>query len=341
MPNIILKRGWDLQDKIVTPEPLYINRKSFLAKSAQALMGLTLLSCNQKSKTTNSVIDSVSKKPLSPETVYDPNFAKNSFPPKKNKSFLSVPKRKVTKERLASSFNNYYEFSQEKEKVWKLAIGFNTRPWTLTVGGEIGSKKKRTYDLEALVRRFTLEERVYRFRCVEAWAMVVPWIGFPLKKLIRFLEPSSKARYMRFIGWERPEEAPGQRHPGSYSWPYYEALRMDEANNELALVAVGMYGHALTKQNGAPVRLILPWKYGYKSMKGITRIEFVEKKPSTFWYDAAPSEYGFYSNVNPKVPHPRWSQASEQVIGEHGRIQTLPYNGYGKWVSRLYNGQEV
>ncbi len=339
MVGIIIKPEWHLSDKDATPEELYLSRRSFLKKAGifSSLSMLWSFGCNKTASP---------QKKLNPSNQYDGSFAKTSFQSKlgKNTQFQSVPKRTITPEILAASYNNYYEFTQKKELVWRLARNFSTRPWTIKVSGL--TSKPKTYDLEKLVKRLALEERVYRFRCVEAWSMVVPWIGIPLKDLIRFLEPLSKARYVRFIGWKRPTEAPGQVN-SSYDWPYYEALRLDEATNELALFTVGMYGHPLTKQNGAPVRIITPWKYGYKSMKGVTHIEFVRKQPPTFWNESVPDEYGFYSNVNPRVPHPRWSQAEERVLGSRGfsvglseKIATLPYNGYTKQVAHIYSGNE-
>ncbi len=336
MPNIILKAEWNsLSEKDCTPEELYYSRRSFLKRAGLAALGTAYLACNPFASSKLQKKEQ-NKNPL---LQYDPHFLKQSFPAKRDPRFSSVAKRKLTPELICSTYNNYYEFSQDKQLVWELASNFQTDPWSIAVGGLL-QKKPRSFPLEKLLLRFSLEERIYRFRCVEAWSMVVPWIGIPLAKLLRFFEPSSKARYVQFIGWNRPEEALGQRY-SSYSWPYYEALRLDEAYNELAMLVVGMYGHPLSRQNGAPVRLIIPWKYGYKSMKGITRIEFTAKRPPTFWNDAAPLEYGFYSNVNPKVPHPRWSQASERIVGKAGRIATLPYNGYGKWVAHMYKKKDI
>ena len=334
MVNILIKPDWQLKEAEATPESHYLNRKTFLKSMGLGLASALVLGCDKKTS-------QPSKKARHPSKLYDAKFAPSKFPAKRNRSFDKVPGRDITSEVLSTSYNNYYEFTQVKEEVWSLAANFVTNPWKIKVSGL--SHKPREYDLEDLVRRFPLEERVYRFRCVEAWAMVVPWVGIPLSQIISFLKPLSKARYVRFVGWYRPEQAKGQKEISSYTWPYYEALRMDEAMNPLTMFTVGMYGHPLTKQNGAPVRLIVPWKYGYKSMKGITEIEFLEKKPGTFWNDAVPSEYGFYSNVNPRVPHPRWSQASERVLGfgREERIATLPYNGYGKYVAKLYNGREV
>ncbi len=244
------------------------------------------------------------------------------------------PGRPITPERIATRYNNFYEFDpSSKTTIAKLAQNLTTRPWTIEITGLV--RKQRTIDVDDLLRRFPLEERVYRFRCVEAWSMVVPWVGFELNRLIRWVEPLGSAKYVRFVSFLRPDEAPGQRNR-AFPWPYYEALRLDEAMHPLTLCVLGMYGKPLPKQNGAPLRIIVPWKYGYKSPKSVVRIEFTETQPRTFWNDLAPNEYSFLSNVDPKVPHPRWSQATERVIGTDERIATLPYNGYAEQVAKLY-----
>ncbi len=323
MASIIIKPEWQLSAKEASSESDYLNRRSFLKKAGLfAMSGLSL--CYKKNVEGTE----------DPASFYERRFLKDNFPPKKNSQFNLAAQRATTPVALASSYNNYYEFTTEKEDVWRLAKSFPVHPWSIEVKGLV--EKSRRYDLEPLLKPFSLEERIYRFRCVEAWAMTVPWVGIPLGKFLRSLNPLSKVRYVRFVGWYKPDKAPGQRDSSYYNWPYYEALHIDEAMHELSLLAVGMYGRPLNRQNGAPVRLILPWKYGYKSMKGITQIEFWEKQPPTFWNDVAPREYGFYSNVNPEVPHPRWSQQRERVLGRPGKFATLPYNGYGKWVAALY-----
>ncbi len=245
-----------------------------------------------------------------------------------------TPPWPITPQAVATRYNNFYEFDpSSKRTVARLAQRLRTRPWTIEIAGEV--RKPRTIDVDALARRFPLQERVYRFRCVEAWSMVVPWVGFELNRLIRWIDPLGSARYVRFVSFLRPDEAPGQRDR-SFPWPYYEALRMDEAMCELTLCVLGMYGKPLPKQNGAPVRIIVPWKYGYKSPKSIVRIEFTRQQPRTFWNDLAPEEYSFLSNVNPQVPHPRWSQATERVLGTDRRVATQPYNGYARYVAHLY-----
>ncbi|MDX1567946.1 MAG: protein-methionine-sulfoxide reductase catalytic subunit MsrP, partial [Longimicrobiales bacterium] len=203
------------------------------------------------------------------------------------------------------------------------------------VAGEV--ENPGTFDVADLERELGLEERIYRHRCVEAWAMTVPWTGFPLRKLLDRVQPLSSANYIRFVSFDRPEQAVGQRTQNWYPWPYYEALRMDEARNELTMVVTGIYGEPMPKQHGAPVRIVTPWKYGYKSPKSIVRMEFVREQPPTFWNDMAPSEYGFFSNVNPEVPHPRWSQAEEEMIGTGEVYPTEVFNGYGEWVADMYD----
>jgi sulfoxide reductase catalytic subunit YedY len=254
------------------------------------------------------------------------------FPARQNPRFAQVD-RPVTRELEAARYCNFYEFSGGKH-VWRHIDAFQPLPWTLEVAGLVA--RPQTFDLDHLLRTFPLEERVYRHRCVEAWAMVVPWTGFPLAELVRRAEPLPAARYLRFVTFDRPEQA-GRMGNRSMPWPYNEGLTLAEATNELAFVAVGMYGHPLLKQHGAPVRLVVPWKYGFKSAKSLVRIEFTDRQPATFWNTLAPDEYDFAANVDPAVPHPRWSQASERMLGTGERRPTVRYNGYGEWVARLYS----
>jgi len=246
--------------------------------------------------------------------------------------------RPVTPEFAATGYNNFYEFTLDKQEVKEMVDKFETDPWTVEVTGKVNNPGK--YDFDDLVRRFPLEERLYRMRCVEAWSMAVPWTGFPASALIKEVDPKPEARYMRMVTVFRPGQMPGINMQSDYPWPYYEALRLDEAMNELTLFVTGIYGKPLPKQNGAPVRLITPWKYGLKSIKSIVKIEFTKREPPTFWNDVAGREYGWYSNVNPNRPHPRWSQAVERVIPTMERRPTLMYNGYEEFVAGLYNGQE-
>ena len=237
-----------------------------------------------------------------------------------------------------TSFNNYYEFTTDKEGVAELAQNFETSPWKLDVGGLVNNPK--TYDLDDLHNKFEQQERIYRLRCVEGWSMVIPWVGFPLAEILKEVEPTSEAKYVRFETVFRPEQMPGQKSAW-YEWPYIEGLRLDEAMNDLAIAETGLYGKDLLAQNGAPIRLVVPWKYGFKSIKSIVKIDLVDYQPTSLWMDAAPNEYGFYANVNPEVAHPRWSQATERRIGEFGRRKTLPFNGYEEQVADLYDGMDL
>ncbi len=237
-----------------------------------------------------------------------------------------------------TSYNNYYEFTTDKQGVAGLAKDFKVAPWTVEVGGLVNNPK--TFGMEDLLKNFQQEERVYRLRCVEAWSMVIPWEGFSLASLLNMVEPTSDAKYVRFETVYRPEEMRGQKSR-SYPWPYQEGLRLDEAMNDLTFLATGLYGEPNVPQNGAPIRLVVPWKYGFKSIKSIVKIELVAEQPATLWNDIASNEYGFYANVNPQVNHPRWSQASERRIGELNRRPSLPFNGYGEQVAALYDGMDL
>lgn len=237
-----------------------------------------------------------------------------------------------------TTYNNFYEYGTGKDDPAARAGLLRTRPWTVSVEGEI--KRPGLYDIDQLLKLAPLEERIYRHRCVEGWSMVIPWIGYPLNELIRRVEPTGNAKYVEFTTLFDPKQMPLQR-TGLLDWPYTEGLRLDEAMNPLAILAVGLYGQTLPNQNGAPIRIVVPWKYGFKSAKSIVRIRFVEKQPQTAWVLAAPSEYGFYSNVNPNVDHPRWSQAKERRIGEFFKRDTLMFNGYGDQVASLYRGMDL
>jgi sulfoxide reductase catalytic subunit YedY len=237
-----------------------------------------------------------------------------------------------------TSYNNFYEFGVNKEDPAANAGKLKTRPWTVRVDG--ACEAPATFDIDALIKGNKLEERIYRMRCVEGWSMVIPWVGFPLKDLIAKVKPTSKAKYVAFETLKRPSEMVGQTWD-VLQWPYREGLRIDEAMHPLAILAVGLYGETLPNQNGAPIRLVVPWKYGFKGIKSIVRISLVETMPATAWNLSAPREYGFYSNVNPAVDHPRWSQATERRIGEFRRRETLPFNGYGEYVADLYRGMDL
>jgi sulfoxide reductase catalytic subunit YedY len=242
-----------------------------------------------------------------------------------------------------TTYNNYYEFGTGKDEPSVNARTFKLRPWTVQVAGMV--KKPATYNLDDLLKGVTMEDRIYRMRCVEAWSMVIPWHGFPLATLISKLEPLPSAKFVKFTTLYAPDRMPGQRY-GSLRWPYVEGLRMDEATNELTLLAIGVYGKEGPAQNGAPLRLIVPWKYGFKGIKAITKIEFTDKQPINSWQEAVPEEYGFYANVNPKVDHPRWSQASERrlaggVLDQLRPIKTQMFNGYTQYVERMYSGMDL
>jgi sulfoxide reductase catalytic subunit YedY len=237
-----------------------------------------------------------------------------------------------------TNYNNYYEFTTDKTSVAPQAAKFKTSPWDLEVYGLVNKPQK--FALEDLIKQFQPEERIYRLRCVEAWSMVIPWVGFPLAKLLKQVEPTSAARYVRFETVMRPDQMPGQKD-NLYPWPYQEGLRMDEAMHDLTILATGLYGGELPAQNGGGLRLVVPWKYGFKSIKAVMKIELVAEQPSSMWNSISPSEYGFYANVNPQVDHPRWSQGSERRIGELQRRDTLMFNGYAEQVAQLYTGMDL
>jgi sulfoxide reductase catalytic subunit YedY len=274
--------------------------------------------------------------PDGPLDTIPANAPRFGYPAPRNASF-AVPERALTERIAASSYTNFYEFDGTSKEVWHLTADYKPYPWTIEVRGLV--EKETTLDIENLIKQFGLEERIYRFRCVEAWSATIPWSGFPLRKLIDHCKPLSSATHVRFVSVNRKDEMPGIRSQSWYPWPYYEGLRMDEATNELAFVATGMYGEPLPKQNGSPLRLALPWKYGYKGPKAVMRIEFIKSEPKTFWNDLAPTEYSFLSNVNPNIPHPRWSQATERFmakVDDFRRIPTQLFNGYADFVGDLY-----
>jgi len=297
----------------ITPKHVYLSRRDFIKGATFATSAALLAACAPSLSTTN-------------ETPV-PTFTKPDELGDKVNAYEDI-----------THYNNYYEFSTDKQSVAGLAQDFKTSPWTVEVGGLVN--KPKTFALEDLMKLFPQEERIYRLRCVEAWSMVIPWEGFALAGLLKMVEPTSAAKFVRFETVYRPKEMPGQ-NDASYPWPYQEGLRLDEAMNDLVFLATGLYGEPNVTQNGAPIRLVVPWKYGFKSIKSIIKIELVTDKPATMWNQIAPNEYGFYSNVNPAVDHPRWSQASERRIGELSRRPTLPFNGYGDKVAHLYDGMDL
>ena len=307
----------------ITPEQTYLSRRRFM-KGAGALVAssLILAACGSPEPTPTPV----------PAVV---------VPPTATPAGAVLPPLTATADELGAdlttydaitNYCNFYEFTTRKEGVAELAQDFQTSPWTVQVGGLV--HKPKTFDIDDLLK-LTQEERVYRLRCVEAWSMVIPWVGFPIAKLLAEVEPMSQAKYVRFETLHDPEQMPGQSST-FYNWPYIEGLSMDEAMNDLAILATGIYGKPLLPQNGAPLRLVVPWKYGFKSIKSIVKIDLVDEMPVSLWMAASPREYGFYANVNPEVAHPRWSQATERRIGETSRIKTLLFNGYAEEVAHLY-----
>lgn len=262
--------------------------------------------------------------------------------PRLSRSENSVDQALITPEALVKNYTNYYEFSFNKEDSAELAQTLQTDNWTVEISGEV--EKPGHYQLEDILAQQSLQEYIYRFRCVEAWSMVIPWVGFPLADLIKRVKPLSSAKFVKFTSLYDPDSMPKQRINAMLNWPYVEALRIDEAVHPLTILAVGMYGDALPKQNGAALRLVVPWKYGFKSIKAIVKIELLKRAPMTTWHEFAPNEYGFYANVNPSVPHPRWSQFSERRLGSRfftPRRQTELYNGYGEQVASLYNDMDL
>jgi len=310
---VLIRRSSDILPSEITPREVYLTRRQWMAGAA----GLALAA---------ALPQELEAAPLS--------AAKSAF----------STDEKLTRREDVTSYNNYYEFGVDKGDPVKNAGTLKTTPWTVKIDGLVG--KPQEIGIEDLIKSSALEERIYRMRCVEGWSMVIPWVGFPLADLIKRVEPLGSAKYVAFETLNRPSEMSGLRSIFPVlDWPYREGLRLDEAMNPLAILAVGLYGETLPNQNGAPIRLVVPWKYGFKGIKSITRISFVEKQPVTAWNTQAPHEYGFYANVNPNVDHPRWSQATERRIGEGGlfvkRRQTLPFNGYADQVAQLYSGMDL
>jgi sulfoxide reductase catalytic subunit YedY len=305
----------------ITPEHVYVNRRQFLIGAGAVIASWALGGCAC---------------PQEPEQQPPSGTAVPVESPQASAEAGDLEDELNTFEEI-TTFNNFYEFSLPKTAVAGLAEDFKTSPWRVEVGGLVSNPN--TFGLEDILK-FEQEERIYRMRCVEAWSMVIPWNGFPLRKLLEEVEPTSDAKYVRFETLYDPEQMPGQ-NSSVLDWPYVEGLRLDEAMHDLTLLATGLYGKDLLPQNGAPVRLVVPWKYGFKSIKSIVGIKLVAEQPVTTWAAASPTEYGFYANVNPDVSHPRWSQASERRIGESGRRETLLFNGYGEEVAALYEGMDL
>jgi len=335
MANIRILPGWQGKEQDTTPERVYANRRTFIKKFAFGTVGLASTGVPGLSCAGNTRRDGTTTgpQPVGPLDTIPDNAPRIGYPAPQNPDF-AVPERNLSDRFIASSYNNYYEFSAAARKIWHLTGDYKPFPMTLKVTGLV--ERPFTIDIESLITSMELEERIYRFRCVEAWALTIPWTGFPLRKLIDRCKPLSSASYVRFISAGRKDEMPGITSLSYYQWPYYEGLRIGEAVNDLAFVATGMYGEPLPKQNGSPIRLALPWKYGYKGAKAIVQIDFTDRQPSTFWNDLQPLEYGFLSNVNPNIPHPRWNQSSERLLSTNDRVPTQLFNGYDEWVSDLY-----
>jgi sulfoxide reductase catalytic subunit YedY len=311
--SMLIKKQNDIRSSEITREDLYFSRREFMRTASAAGIGLaaeTLLPGR---------IFGQERWPKGKKGPYDTDEEVNTF-------------KEIT------TYNNFYEFGTDKSDPSEYSGDFKPRPWTVKIEGAV--KKPAVYHLEDLVRLHKLEDRIYRMRCVEGWSMVIPWRGFPLADLIKRVEPTSKAKFVAFETVYRPSEMPGQRR-SVLQWPYVEGLRLDEAMHPLTLLVVGLYGKDLLNQNGAPIRLVIPWKYGFKGIKSIVKISFVEQQPPTAWNIYAPNEYGFYSNVNPEVDHPRWSQKTERRIGEFFKRKTLMFNGYADQVAHLYAGMDL
>ena len=318
---IRIKQGWEIPENHVTPEHMFANRRQFM----QGAIGAAVVA--------GAGIGGVAfaAEPGDP--------AADLYPAKANPAYGPID-RPVTAEKLSSTYNNFYEFASHKQ-IWEAAQALPTRPWEVRIDGL--ARKPQTLDIDTLIRKMPLQERIYRHRCVERWSMVVPWSGFPLSEILKLAEPEPEARYVRMETFQNPEIAPGQKQFW-YPWPYQEAVTVEEAQNDLAFLVTGAYGKPLAKQFGAPLRLALPWKYGFKSIKSIVRFTLTDTRPVSFWEKTNADEYGFWANINPEAPHPRWSQAVEEPLGTRSTVPTVLYNGYGEQVAALYknmNGQNI
>jgi sulfoxide reductase catalytic subunit YedY len=317
---MLIKRPADIRSSEITDKKLYLDRRQFIraATGTAAAVATGVLGAE-------AFLQAATPAPHGRKLE---NVQKSAF----------STDEKPNKWEDITTYNNYYEFGTDKDSPSMLARNFKTEPWTIAVEGECA--KKAAWHLEDMLKGQTLEDRIYRHRCVEAWSMVIPWVGFPLADFIKKCEPTAKAKFVEFTTLYDPKQMPGVRSP-VLRWPYVEGLRLDEAMHPLTILAVGLYGEVIPNQDGAPLRLVVPWKYGFKHIKSIVKIKFVEKQPLNTWQESAPQEYGFYSNVNPSVDHPRWSQASERRIGEFLRRKTMMFNGYGDQVASLYTGMDL
>ena len=314
------RRGWEIPEAAATPEHVFVNRRRFMGGAGAAGAAIAL---------GGPILQPAW---AATEPMADPSA--HLYPVERNPRY--VLDRDITDEEVAGTYNNFYEFGSHKQ-IWQAAQDLVIRPWTVTIDGLV--EKEMTLDIDDLLAKMPLEERLYRHRCVEAWSMAVPWSGFPMEALVKMANPLGSARYVRMETFQDPEMAPGQSQVW-YPWPYIEGVSMAEATNELAFMVTGIYGKPVSRQHGAPLRIALPWKYGFKSIKSIVKFTFTEERPIGFWEEVQGSEYGFWANVNPAVPHPRWSQSRERVIGTNDTMATQIYNGYGEFVAHLYEGME-
>jgi sulfoxide reductase catalytic subunit YedY len=317
---MLIKPASDIRSSEITPRALYLNRREFIRATTGTAMAVAAGAIGGEAML-NAAPPAAHGRKLE-------NIKKSPF---------SADEKPNTWDHI-TTYNNYYEFGTDKDSPAMLSRSFKTEPWSVVVDGECN--KKATWNLEDILKGQTLEDRIYRHRCVEAWSMVIPWVGFPLADFIKKCEPTGKAKYVEFTTLYDPKQMPGVRQP-VLRWPYVEGLRLDEAMHPLTILTVGLYGEVVPPQNGAPLRLAVPWKYGFKHIKSIVKIKFTEKQPLNTWQESAPQEYGFYSNVNPTVDHPRWSQATERRIGEFLRRKTLMFNGYGDQVASMYAGMDL
>ena len=307
------RKGWEIPEREATPESIFLNRRSLLSAGAALGAGAIL--------------------PAGARAADEVDPSASLYPAKRNELYKIAGE--PTPENVNARYNNFYEFGMSKS-IWNAAQALKVRPWTIKFDGMVD--KPIELGIDDILKKVTLEERLYRHRCVEAWSMTVPWTGFPLKALLDLAQPKSGAKYVRFETFMDPKVAPEQR--GFWPWPYVEGLSMEEAANDLSFMVTGAYGKPLANSFGAPIRLHTPWKYGFKSIKSIVRVSFTDQRPKTFWEASGPSEYGFWANVNPEVPHPRWSQATEEILGVGDRKPTQLFNGYGEFVAGLYKGLE-
>ena len=317
---MLIKKAADLRESDVTPKETFLKRRDFLAVAGSAAVGVATNGFGLAGDT-----DAFAQNPAAQKLT---NLKKSPF----------STDEKLNSYKDITTYNNFYEFGLDKADPGKYAHTLKPKPWSVVVEGQCG--KPGTYNIEDIMKYAPLEERIYRLRCVEAWSMVIPWIGYPLSDFLKRFEPTSKAKYVEFKTLVDTKQMPGQTEP-ALNWPYVEGLRMDEAMHPLTLLGLGLYGEVMPNQNGAPIRLVIPWKYGFKSIKSIVRVRFVETEPINTWKQQQSSEYGFYANVNPQVDHPRWTQGSERRLGEFFRRKTLPFNGYADQVASLYTGMDL